>query len=717
MHHFIFSSKDTYITNQTGLEDKNFGIDELLQIGTRNVVQRVLNPTKNYYYTNELFNNSGFGKFTGVFTGSFGGTVDNSYGSISGSNIEFSASYFSGSIDDSPYELSASVISGSSVLGIISGSLNFIYLTGTFVGQLTGSNVCLTGTGSGIEIVNEQNWTTTTVQFIDRSLLQFDLNAISTSISNGEITNPTFHLKLKVCDEYNLPIQYKLYALPISQSWEMGNGYCSDGGSDFGVSWKYKNSETKELWYSQSFDDYRTPIDFITNPLLSSASFAYNGGTWYTSSWCSQSFEYQSSDVYMDITSMALSWISGTIPNNGLIIISSDELVSTGSGFVLKYYSKDTNTIYSPYIDVSWDDSVFITGSESTSSVTFVTNSAGINTTITSGSTFSINGGISGSFSSSTYLTLTDFGSIISASGIVAGGGLSGNIIGMPVVGFISASIESSQSLVTGSCGKYFSASIATGSFYSGIFSGSTFYAYYVDHKFENALLTGSWNESVLLGSTVNIILPSSIYPYVYAHVTSSYINGKALGTYEIYDTTSASFNGQFVDGNLLGGYLNVQLTGSVYTSSFVETGSVSITSSVLSALDINRPFSIAIQNLNTTYKSGDIIKIGVFGRKSFPLKSFDRTTQQIQHIIPEYLPSSSYYALKDNNTEEIILNFDDHTKLSCEYPYGNYFIIDTTSFAQERYYKILIRISDGNITYTFDTGKTFKIVRGGENE
>jgi hypothetical protein len=101
-----------------------------------------------------------------------------------------------------------------------------------------------------------------------------------------------------------------------------------------------------------------------------------------------------------------------------------------------------------------------------------------------------------------------------------------------------------------------------------------------------------------------------------------------------------------------------------------------------------------------------------VFGRKKYPQKFFDLTNQQSQYLVPEFLPSTSYYALKDNQTEEIVMNFDSFTKISCEYPNGNYFLVDTTGLAQERYYRVLIRVKDGTITNTIDTGKIFKIVR-----
>lgn len=107
--------------------------------------------------------------------------------------------------------------------GLLSGSFDSSLWIETFTGQLTGSTGCLYGTASGIDIRNEQNWTTTTTKYVDRSLLCFDLTAISSSVADGTILNPRFHLKLKVCNEYQLPITYTVYALPVSQLgiWEM----------------------------------------------------------------------------------------------------------------------------------------------------------------------------------------------------------------------------------------------------------------------------------------------------------------------------------------------------------------------------------------------------------------------------------------------------------------------------------------------------------------
>lgn len=723
MHHFIYPAKDTYITNRTNSDDKNFGIDEILQVGTDNTVVRTLSSTRNFLYVNAIFNHQSVQFFTGIFTGSFSGSVGFASGSISGSALSFSASYFSGSINGTGSVGSGSFgdpLSGSNIVGFITGSVISPFLIGVFIGQLTGSTVCLFGTGSGTDSRNEPNWVTADTKFVDRSLLQFNLTAISASIADGTITSPRFFLKVKIADEFQLPITYTVYALPISQSWNMGNGFFSDGGSDSGVSWIFRDNNDGTPWYSGSVTTPRPAIDFINNPGIISASFLYGGGTFYTSSWCSQSFNYETSDIDMDVTRMVLTWLSGSIPNQGMMLIHSDELQSTGSGFLLKFFSRDTNTIYFPYLDVMWDDvsGTFSTGSISTGSVTIATASSGITASVQSGSTFSIAGGISGSFSSSTFLTFTQnisasvFLPFLSASGIVDGMGLGGNIIGLPVFGFVSASISGSASLVTGPCGNSFFAQESSGTFYNGIFSGSTFTAWYVDYKFENGFLTGSWTPEALYGAIVTIAIPSGIDPYAHAFVHGIYVNGHALGTYMLSGSHSASFTGQFVDGNLLGGFLYLQLSGSVNTASFSFTSSVELTSSVLTAIDTTRPFTLTLQNVRPTYKVGDIAKFNVFARKQFPLKTFGKSTQQEQYLIPEYLPTSSYYALKDNETGEIVMNFDSYTRIGCEFPEGNFFVIDTTSLPQERYYRVLIRVDDGQTIYTIDTGKTFRVTR-----
>jgi hypothetical protein len=103
---------------------------------------------------------------------------------------------------------------------------------------------------------------------------------------------------------------------------------------------------------------------------------------------------------------------------------------------------------------------------------------------------------------------------------------------------------------------------------------------------------------------------------------------------------------------------------------------------------------------------------VNVFGREEHPLKNYNRTTQLSQYLTPHYLPTSSYYSVKDNETEEVIIDFDNYTKLSCD-TYGNYFLLDSTSFAQERNYRLILKVvtASGSL-YVFDNNDVFKVVR-----
>jgi hypothetical protein len=75
------------------------------------------------------------------------------------------------------------------------------------------------------------------------------------------------------------------------------------------------------------------------------------------------------------------------------------------------------------------------------------------------------------------------------------------------------------------------------------------------------------------------------------------------------------------------------------------------------------------------------------------------------------YLPTSSYYAIKDLATNEFVINFDEqYTQISANSK-GNYFDIYMSGLEPERYYKILIKtIIDGS-TLIFDDDYYFKVI------
>jgi hypothetical protein len=77
------------------------------------------------------------------------------------------------------------------------------------------------------------------------------------------------------------------------------------------------------------------------------------------------------------------------------------------------------------------------------------------------------------------------------------------------------------------------------------------------------------------------------------------------------------------------------------------------------------------------------------------------------------YLPTSSYYAIKDLATNEFVVNFDDnYTQISSNED-GNYFDVYMSGLEPERYYKILIKTTIKGSTIVFDDSYYFKVING----
>lgn len=74
------------------------------------------------------------------------------------------------------------------------------------------------------------------------------------------------------------------------------------------------------------------------------------------------------------------------------------------------------------------------------------------------------------------------------------------------------------------------------------------------------------------------------------------------------------------------------------------------------------------------------------------------------------YLPTQSYYAVKDLDTNEYVIDFDTtYTQISSDST-SNYFDIYMNGLQSERYYKILIKTVVDNSTKIFDDNYYFKI-------
>ena len=186
---------------------------------------------------------------------------------------------------------------------------------------------------------------------VARSLIKFDVSNLETG------SGWKAYLNIKSANSEEIPLEYTIYANAVSQSWNMGTGTKFDNITSNGVSWYYKNGTDKWMDY------VAIPNSYVSGSDTGSISNG-GGGTWYTASMASQSFSNEPDDVRMDVTSIINLWVSGSLPNNGFILHhhTSASIDSNDYG-VLKFFSKETNTIYEPKLEIVWNDSIVATGS------------------------------------------------------------------------------------------------------------------------------------------------------------------------------------------------------------------------------------------------------------------------------------------------------------------------------------------------------------------
>jgi hypothetical protein len=139
------------------------------------------------------------------------------------------------------------------------------------------------------------------------------------------------------------------------------------------------------------------------------------------------------------------------------------------------------------------------------------------------------------------------------------------------------------------------------------------------------------------------------------------------------------------------------------WDDSSYDTGSLSLVQNNKIAVNVsNNPYNIKSTTAQYEFR--------ITARDQFPVRIF--STASI-YTTNKCLPSSSYWALQDVKTEDMIVDFDDsYTKISCDLD-GNFFNLHMTGLEPERYYKILVKTTlNSGDTIVFDNDNIFKIVR-----
>jgi hypothetical protein len=115
---------------------------------------------------------------------------------------------------------------------------------------------------------------------------------------------------------------------------------------------------------------------------------------------------------------------------------------------------------------------------------------------------------------------------------------------------------------------------------------------------------------------------------------------------------------------------------------------------------------NVVARNIKEAYTVGEQDKIYLVVRDKYPDKRFDATQRYRNQY---YLPSESYYRIRDQLTDLEIFSFDAASAISCD-PSGSYITLDTSGLDVNRYYDIELKVKTDSRVFFPEFKYTFKI-------
>ena len=213
---------------------------------------------------------------------------------------------------------------------------------------------------------------------------------------------------------------------------------------------------------------------------------------------------------------------------------------------------------------------------------------------------------------------------------------------------------------------------------YTTEYSGSQTFLYSSDKdiNIDVTSIVGQWNSGLISNNGLILKLSSSIEDSLTPLITKFF----SMDTHTIYPP-----------------HLEFKWDDSLYSTTLSE-----ITSS---------NFSTSITNNKSEFSENVTYKFRIKSRDVYPSRTFSTSSV---YTNTKVLPSTSYWALKDAKTEEMIIDFDtNYTKISCDNT-SNYFKLYTNGLQPERYYQILYKtlLSNGEVIIIDDKSNYFKLIR-----
>jgi len=119
----------------------------------------------------------------------------------------------------------------------------------------------------------------------------------------------------------------------------------------------------------------------------------------------------------------------------------------------------------------------------------------------------------------------------------------------------------------------------------------------------------------------------------------------------------------------------------------------------------------IKIKNNRGEYTDEGRQRFELTVRPKYPARTFVTSSNYLTNY---RLPATSYWGLRDENTEEMVLDFDTiFTKISTSTS-SSYFDVYMGGLEPERYYRVLVKTTINGSTNIIDENLVFKVVRNG---
>lgn len=132
------------------------------------------------------------------------------------------------------------------------------------------------------------------------------------------------------------------------------------------------------------------------------------------------------------------------------------------------------------------------------------------------------------------------------------------------------------------------------------------------------------------------------------------------------------------------------------------STGSLSVVNS--------SNITVSFKNLKENLPNEGKYRFRINSRPKFPTRTF--TTSSI-YLTNYALPTQSFWGIQDEYTGEMVYEFEEYTKISCDST-GPYFDLYLDTLQPERYYRILIKTLIDGSDQIIDNNNIFKVVKNG---